>query len=358
MGTPRGDGPSPSMLHPSNASAAFLGMHHYMNRDGAPPHVGTMRTSSQGNVHPAQDMNRAPSQSSNVNGGPSIASSLLTSARPAFDQFNSSPHLPTRGSATSAVGAPGPASGAAAPPSAFNRHVTDLSFNVGHGLGLGMGGGTHQQLNPHQQTILSPNSRALQAHAPGQSLPQGLAAGYSRIHLQPPTAFSPGSHGALSDGVSGASPGSGTDWGLGASGTPGKQQGFAEQQAQALAQGQFPTSPPVHQNAAVAATGGEYPTPPPGLNQPGGQTQAQDAADTAGLTSMFSHLSYSSVAARASGGSPTLNAAQAVPLAMSRRSSGQQPWRGHANPHGLSSPLSGPVLTNDDEELFSFDEEK
>ncbi|KAJ7060876.1 hypothetical protein C8F01DRAFT_1025376, partial [Mycena amicta] len=33
---------------------------------------------------------------------------------------------------------------------------------------------------------LSPSSRALQAHAPGQSLPQGLAAGYSRIHALPP----------------------------------------------------------------------------------------------------------------------------------------------------------------------------
>ncbi|KAG8823689.1 hypothetical protein FRC17_009254 [Serendipita sp. 399] len=30
---------------------------------------------------------------------------------------------------------------------------------------------------------LSPSSRALQAHAPGQSLPQGLAAGLSRLHL-------------------------------------------------------------------------------------------------------------------------------------------------------------------------------
>lgn len=35
-------------------------------------------------------------------------------------------------------------------------------------------------------TLLSPSSRALQSHAPGQSLPQGLAAGYSRIHALPP----------------------------------------------------------------------------------------------------------------------------------------------------------------------------
>lgn len=31
----------------------------------------------------------------------------------------------------------------------------------------------------------SPGTRALQSHAPGQSLPQGLAAGLSRLHLQP-----------------------------------------------------------------------------------------------------------------------------------------------------------------------------
>lgn len=32
---------------------------------------------------------------------------------------------------------------------------------------------------------MSPNAKALQNHAPGQSLPQGLAAGLSRLHLQP-----------------------------------------------------------------------------------------------------------------------------------------------------------------------------
>ncbi|KIY48778.1 hypothetical protein FISHEDRAFT_58688 [Fistulina hepatica ATCC 64428] len=35
-------------------------------------------------------------------------------------------------------------------------------------------------------TIMSPSSKALHSHAPGQSLPQGLAAGYSRIHALPP----------------------------------------------------------------------------------------------------------------------------------------------------------------------------
>ncbi|KAJ9108145.1 hypothetical protein QFC19_002613 [Naganishia cerealis] len=35
------------------------------------------------------------------------------------------------------------------------------------------------------QPVVSPSLVALQSHAPGQSLPQGLAAGLSRIHLQP-----------------------------------------------------------------------------------------------------------------------------------------------------------------------------
>ncbi|KAH8828464.1 hypothetical protein DL96DRAFT_1555859 [Flagelloscypha sp. PMI_526] len=40
---------------------------------------------------------------------------------------------------------------------------------------------------PRDHNIVgSPGARALQTHAPGQSLPQGLAAGYSRIHALPP----------------------------------------------------------------------------------------------------------------------------------------------------------------------------
>ena len=58
--------------------------------------------------------------------------------------------------------------------------------------------------------VISPSSRALQAHTPGQSLPQGLAAGYSRIHALPPVTntFSPPTSGSLIPGSSsGAAPG-------------------------------------------------------------------------------------------------------------------------------------------------------
>ena len=66
-------------------------------------------------------------------------------------------------------------------------------------------------LAPH---LISPSSRALQAHAPGQSLPQGLAAGYSRIHALPPVtnAFSPPASGSFIPGTSpGAAAASGHD---------------------------------------------------------------------------------------------------------------------------------------------------
>lgn len=54
-------------------------------------------------------------------------------------------------------------------PSVLSGHVNEL----------------HPVNNAH--LALSPSARALRAHEPGQSLPQGLAAGLSRIHLIPPS---------------------------------------------------------------------------------------------------------------------------------------------------------------------------
>ena len=76
-----------------------------------------------------------------------------------------------------------------------------------------LGGIHHHFLNA--QTALSPSTRAFQSHAPGQSLPQGLAAGYPSIHalLPPPNigsspSFS-GGVGSRGSPVGGGSPGSG-----------------------------------------------------------------------------------------------------------------------------------------------------
>jgi hypothetical protein len=347
------DGPSPSMLHPSNASAAFLGLHHYMGRD-TPQRMSTIRASSQGHIQP-QDMARAPSTSSTLVNGkeatlgmggviPSVSSSLLTTGRPAFDLYQPSPPMHHRGPT-------------GAPPSSIGRGADHL------GLGA-------------PPSLVSPSARALQAHAPGQSLPQGLAAGYSRIHLQPAAAFSPGSNGGMSDVGSGFSPGSTHDW---ASGTPGRQQNFYHPDQSHVQTLQVPTSPPANTNpshqAAVGTVSGATTT------SLGGLGQQQD--DLGGLTSMFSHLSYSSVAATglrmpssgqphatgpgSMGGpppglsmpvgsgqnGPAGSAAAPGPLAVSRRSSARG-WGSHP----LSSPLSGPVLTNDDDDLFAMDEEK
>lgn len=69
---------------------------------------------------------------------------------------------------------------------------------------------------------MSPSALALQQHAPGQSLPQGLAAGYSRIHaLPPPPAIpSPSASSVLAGSQGGFAPGTSfqqnqasfTDW--------------------------------------------------------------------------------------------------------------------------------------------------
>ena len=53
-----------------------------------------------------------------------------------------------------------------------------------NGVPLGYGSNLSAALG---SDALSPSARALQSHAPGQSLPQGLAAGLSRLHLVPPS---------------------------------------------------------------------------------------------------------------------------------------------------------------------------
>lgn len=53
-----------------------------------------------------------------------------------------------------------------------------------NGIPLGYGSNRGAALG---SDAFSPSARALQSHAPGQSLPQGLAAGLSRLHLVPPS---------------------------------------------------------------------------------------------------------------------------------------------------------------------------
>lgn len=175
--------------------------------------------------------------------------------------------------------------------------------------------------DPHHGThLLSPSARALQAHAPGQSLPQGLAAGYSRIHALPPP-------------PSLASPGSASIFGGG--------------------------TPPADAHAPSSGPYGGWKSA--GSPPPTGGSGA--TGNPSGLESMFSRLSYSAAtAARGQGnygtnngisngtGSGINNGSNMSPPGLQRNASG-----GRYQQHPLS-PLSGPVVTpDDDDELFSMD---
>ncbi|KAH0578341.1 hypothetical protein H2248_003955 [Termitomyces sp. 'cryptogamus'] len=153
--------------------------------------------------------------------------------------------------------------------------------------------------------LLSPGARALQSHAPGQSLPQGLAAGYSRIHALPPL----------------NSPGSGSAF---VSGTP-----------------------PTTTDAGVPSSG-----PYGGWKPP--QVATSPPSNAGGLEAMFSRLSYSAAAATSAktGPVPQTGNAGLAPPGLTRNVSGGR----FGNPSTPLSPLSGPVVNrDDDDELFSMD---
>ncbi|KZT19931.1 hypothetical protein NEOLEDRAFT_1245528 [Neolentinus lepideus HHB14362 ss-1] len=133
-------------LSPSNASAAFLpGLHHhYKNSKQQPPTMSRIAPSS---LYSREFAAPPPA-------GPTASDGLALSP-PRYNAFPSHP--------------------------GFDSTHTDIYLQPeingkgGAGGGAGVNGGE----------AFSPSTRALQSHAPGQSLPQGLAAGYSRIHARP-----------------------------------------------------------------------------------------------------------------------------------------------------------------------------
>lgn len=156
-------------------------------------------------------------------------------------------------------------------------------------------------------TLLSPSSRALQSHAPGQSLPQGLAAGYSRIHALPPlTNITSPSNGSF---IAGSSPGG----------------------AAMLTEGSF----------------GEWTTIAGSSHQQQQQQQVPGGTTTQGLDSMFSRLSYAATT-RNPGGGGHAGVLIGAPPGLARNVSGGK----YSHP---LSPLSGPVVTRDDDILFDMD---
>ena len=152
-------------------------------------------------------------------------------------------------------------------------------------------------------TVLSPSSRALQNHAPGQSLPQGLAAGYSRIHALPPlTNITSPPSGSF---VAGSSPSAAAVIGNNSEGPFGE----------------WPSAST--QGSAVGASG--------------------PIQHNTGRDSMFSRLTYSVAAARSSSGHP------GAPPGLSRNISG-----GRYQP-SVGPLRNGPVMTRDDDILFDMD---
>ncbi|KAF8843822.1 hypothetical protein BDN67DRAFT_81495 [Paxillus ammoniavirescens] len=254
--------PSSALLAPSNASAAFLPtFHHYYSK---------MNAGSNG---------RGPSTNAGLGLGAGLGGLSGLSRSPLS-------HAPLHGPAAD-EGRTGPAGG------------------------VGMGPGD-----------TSPSIRALQAHAPGQSLPQGLAAGYSRIHALPATgspgsigtsgvgggAFSPG-HGPVPFGINAGS-GLGQDWHL--------QQNHSHLPTEAIS------------HLSLSSHHDMYPsTHPP-------TTSAPLSSSMVALESMFSRLP------------PTSSPLRTPPHSSAN---GSRNW----HTQNALSPLSRPIVTADDDDLFSMD---
>ena len=164
-------------LSPSNASAAFLpSLHHHYLKAKQQAQVGLVNA---GSVTGAS--NRSGTGVANLTRG------VRTASGPLFPSIGVTSNNLTPGN----VGVHthgGTIHTYRTTPSPFDltqpQHQHHSAANRGIGA-LGVGAGVEDPLaNNHY--LSSPSARALQAHAPGQSLPQGLAAGLSRIHALPP----------------------------------------------------------------------------------------------------------------------------------------------------------------------------
>ncbi|KAF9269712.1 hypothetical protein L218DRAFT_916099 [Marasmius fiardii PR-910] len=203
--------------------------------------------------------------------------------------------------------------------------------------------------NDDPQVALSPATRALQSHAPGQSLPQGLAAGYSRIHALPPPLplASPGSTG-ISGGGFNVSPGLGGAFNAGPYGTNNGFNSRANEWGGSGGGGFSSLYPGNGQHNPGFNSGG-----PPGLALPSHNIginvgHTGDGPHTGVIGSepdpISSKLSYSAAAAK---GAPPGGV-----VSPHKSKWGGQQQQGAA---GASSPLSKPVATGDDDDLFTLD---
>ncbi|KAI0697003.1 hypothetical protein BC835DRAFT_1339640 [Cytidiella melzeri] len=270
-------GRTEDVLHPSNASAAFLpGLHHFINA----------KSTQRSNI--TSGMSALYAQPSAISSSHHPSTGLST--------MNGLAHSPSRQSAFTASAAYD-----TGPSDAYSSQNQYPSARPIHG----------NDDSDDRRNAFSPSTRALQAHAPGQSLPQGLAAGYSRIHALPPPPAIP------SPSVSAAF-------------SPGRSTGFS---ATFKGPGNTPST-------SVEWHSTSPPTALP-VDTIHGQHTTSTNGSLGGLDTMFSRLSYSAAASR-----PVNSTAGNA----SRSTSGRT-WH---NAQGPLSPLSGPVLTGDDDDLFSL----
>ena len=294
-------------LSPSNASAAFLpGLHgHYLNR-GASRGVQRSVSGSGGGLSTVSTFSGQLNGLGMTNGSESTMNTAFSPPR--MNAFGSRP--PFEHTTNNIVN-----NGSTNPTLSSTLHHSHLSSLLPSPSNPNTSyypsqPPSHTSQQQQQQAALSPSTRALQSHAPGQSLPQGLAAGYSRIHALPPTNL-----------------------------------------------------------------------PSPGYSSPGDWTPGKDGAGTStspALENMFSRLSFSAATSSSPSNNttiPNVNTRPSQPSnlsmtmtpspSLSRNASGGKPWvsGGSAGrsggegavPGGPLSPLSGPVVTGDDDDLFSMD---
>jgi hypothetical protein len=334
-----------SMLSPTNASAAFLGglHHHYLSRgvggglsvqrslSGERTGAGERTASGGGYLSSGLNGNGlgltgvggtafSPSRLNTFGSRPPFSIHDTHSSTSSSSQIHSShTNMPSHSHLAQDLGSNGSSNNASTTVQGYTnnpRQPTDPHANINTQTSAATAAAA---------AALSPSTRALQSHAPGQSLPQGLAAGYSRIHaLPPPPNMGP------SPSFSGVgSPGS-------ASGSPGTTMGNLEW----LSLGPKVTTT-TNTDSNAGGNGGT------------------------GLESMFSRLSYSAATSRPSQPSAlsmTSSTGMSGTPAIPRSTSGGKPWQagsatsgGGGGGNGPLSPLSGPVLTGDDDDLFSMD---
>ena len=249
------DGPSPSFLGTSNASAAFLSGHLLRTNGGTQDTSAQFPTSSSIDaLHfaPSADVAFTPSR---ITSGPTST----TQSGGLFTPNDSSYY-------------------------GLHQHPSRPLGDV-----------------PRPHMALSPSSRALRSHEPGQSLPQGLAAGLSRLHLIPatnPVSPPPGSGGSPHDGFQQQQ----TTW-------------FKNSELRgSLVTGTSPGSVGVASPPRTSGLGGSFPN----LNATNGATQSSPSS---------------------------------VPISTTVNSSLRRPWLGQPT----SSPLSRPTIPDD--AMFDMDDE-